>query len=261
MRLILKAFLAIIFVTVAAFVALRWATAPLEWQQSFDDEQCCVDITHAGGLLNGVAYTNSLEALEANYAAGRRIFEIDLIETSDGEIVLGHDWDDFEGEAQTLDIYRGANPDLTLMTFSEFAEWVSTDCVGCRIVTDTKLSFTDFIELYQEVAPKEAQAQSYVLQLYGPEDMALVAAELPSQPTILTTYLLDDFPPDLLAAAAADSNLIAITMPVDRVPTNAASVREATGKPVYTHGPPWLMGSVTALMLGRLFGVTGFYRD
>ncbi|MEM1160411.1 MAG: hypothetical protein AAGJ28_05720, partial [Pseudomonadota bacterium] len=64
------------------------ATPPLLWQQDLDAEDCCIDITHAGGLLNEVPYTNSLEALRANYAAGRRVFEVDLIETADGQTIL-----------------------------------------------------------------------------------------------------------------------------------------------------------------------------
>jgi glycerophosphoryl diester phosphodiesterase len=35
-------------------------------------------IAHAGGAINQQTYTNSLEALNANYAKGFRFFEIDL---------------------------------------------------------------------------------------------------------------------------------------------------------------------------------------
>lgn len=261
MRLVFKAIWVTIFALIAAISALRWATAPLDWQQSFDVEHCCVDIAHAGGLLNGVAYTNSREALEANFAAGRRIFEIDLIETSDAQIVLGHDWDDFEGKAPTLATYRQANPELTLMTFVEFAAWAENTCIDCKIVTDTKMPLQDFLDLYQQVIPQPVQTGAYVLQTYGAADLDLVTKTMPSQPIILTTYLLDDLSDALLSNAAAEPNLIAITMPADRALTQAADVAAATGKPVFTHGPPWLMRSVLALKLGRAVGVTGFYRD
>ena len=49
-------------------------------------------IAHAGGQFNGATYTNSLEALDRNYGAGFRAFEIDLSFTSDGELVCLHDW-------------------------------------------------------------------------------------------------------------------------------------------------------------------------
>jgi glycerophosphoryl diester phosphodiesterase len=70
---------------------LRWATPTLEWRPDFAGEGCCVDITHAGGLLNDEAYTHSLVALNQNYHVGRQIFEIDLALTADDHIVLAHD--------------------------------------------------------------------------------------------------------------------------------------------------------------------------
>ncbi|MBC7000037.1 hypothetical protein [Cytophaga sp. FL35] len=61
-------------------------------------------IAHAGGEINEVRYTNTKEALDANYKKGFRLFELDIIETSDGEWVAAHDWEmwsrftDYSGE-------------------------------------------------------------------------------------------------------------------------------------------------------------------
>lgn len=49
-------------------------------------------IAHAGGEVNGVKSTNSLQALNQNYKKGFRLFELDIIETSDGKLVAAHDW-------------------------------------------------------------------------------------------------------------------------------------------------------------------------
>ena len=49
-------------------------------------------IAHAGGEVNGVKSTNSKQALDANYKKGFRLFELDIIETSDGKLVAAHDW-------------------------------------------------------------------------------------------------------------------------------------------------------------------------
>ncbi|MCW5514657.1 hypothetical protein [Muriicola sp. Z0-33] len=49
-------------------------------------------IAHAAGEINGVKSTNSLEALDSNYKKGFRLFELDIIETSDGKYVAAHDW-------------------------------------------------------------------------------------------------------------------------------------------------------------------------
>lgn len=53
-------------------------------------------IGHAFGIIDGIDYTNSLEAFYAAYNRGVRIFEVDLQMTSDGKLVLIHDWELFQ---------------------------------------------------------------------------------------------------------------------------------------------------------------------
>ncbi len=50
-------------------------------------------IAHAGGEIENIKYTNSLEALDNSYSKGFRLFELDIIETSDGKLVAAHDWE------------------------------------------------------------------------------------------------------------------------------------------------------------------------
>lgn len=49
-------------------------------------------IIHAMGLIDGSAYTNSLEAFQAHYENGQRYFETDFSVTSDDQLVARHDW-------------------------------------------------------------------------------------------------------------------------------------------------------------------------
>lgn len=55
---------------------------------------CHAPVAHALGAIDGVAYTNSLEAFAASYSKGFRVFEVDLARTRDGSIVAMHDWQD-----------------------------------------------------------------------------------------------------------------------------------------------------------------------
>ncbi|MDN5210840.1 sulfatase-like hydrolase/transferase [Fulvivirgaceae bacterium BMA12] len=61
-------------------------------------------IAHAGGMIDGKRYTNSLEALNLFYSKGFRLFELDIIKTTDGHYVAAHDWESwskmvgYEGE-------------------------------------------------------------------------------------------------------------------------------------------------------------------
>lgn len=57
-------------------------------------------ICHAGGMTEqGDIQTNSLEALTYNYEQGHRVFEVDMQMTSDGVMVLRHDWSSDLGQA------------------------------------------------------------------------------------------------------------------------------------------------------------------
>ena len=48
-------------------------------------------IAHAGGAIDGELYTNCLEALDLSYSKGCKLFELDLVLTTDGKIVAQHD--------------------------------------------------------------------------------------------------------------------------------------------------------------------------
>jgi len=69
-------------------------------------------IAHAGGEIEGLKYTNSLEALNDNYEQGFRLFELDISETKDGHFVATHDWDYWKKETN----YQGEVP----VSLSEF---------------------------------------------------------------------------------------------------------------------------------------------
>ena len=49
-------------------------------------------VAHAGGGIEGEQFTNSLDALEFNYSKGIRVFEVDLIFSSDCKLICRHDW-------------------------------------------------------------------------------------------------------------------------------------------------------------------------
>ncbi|MCU7835971.1 MAG: sulfatase-like hydrolase/transferase [gamma proteobacterium symbiont of Taylorina sp.] len=63
-------------------------------------------IAHAGGSIDNYKYTNSLEALNFNYKNGFRLFELDIIKTSDNIYVAAHDWDHWS----KITDYRGSLP-------------------------------------------------------------------------------------------------------------------------------------------------------
>ena len=63
-------------------------------------------IAHAGGAIDGHKYTNSLEAMNLSYKNGFRLFELDIIKTSDNVYVAAHDWKHWSGQTG----YKGKVP-------------------------------------------------------------------------------------------------------------------------------------------------------
>lgn len=53
-------------------------------------------IAHAGGSINGITRTNSLEVLNHNDQLGFKIFELDILKTSDNVYVAAHDWESWK---------------------------------------------------------------------------------------------------------------------------------------------------------------------
>lgn len=107
-------------------------------------------VVHALGSIDGVAYTNAKEALEYSYQDGTRLFECDLIMTSDGQIVACHDWDFWNRETYqedsadenyipTLDVFmsRKIMGKYTPMSGDDIVQFLR-DHPDTYFITDTK---------------------------------------------------------------------------------------------------------------------------
>lgn len=76
-------------------------------------------IMHAGGSIDGYSYTNSYDALNANYKTGNRIFEIDLNYTSDKHLVLVHGWEEKDYNNKLSLPYNKNNAVMDYQTFKK----------------------------------------------------------------------------------------------------------------------------------------------
>ena len=75
-------------------------------EKSFTD----IFIAHAGGAIEDFIYTNSLEALNLSYSKGCKLFELDVIETSDEKLVAAHNWKHYK----SITSYSGTVDDAPL---------------------------------------------------------------------------------------------------------------------------------------------------
>lgn len=113
-------------------------------------------VAHAGGAVHGLAYTNSRDALDEHYASGYRVFELDFNWTSDGKLVVTHDWIHTSllfGVAPHVFTYSefvsGSRRDgLHQMTFEDLRQWLHAHR-DAFVVTDTKDDNFQFLKYLQ----------------------------------------------------------------------------------------------------------------
>ncbi len=72
-------------------------------------------IAHAGGMIDYRTYTNCLEAMNLAYENGFKLFELDILKTSDDRYVCAHDWEGWKRKAG----YEGTVP-VDLATFLKY---------------------------------------------------------------------------------------------------------------------------------------------
>lgn len=126
-------------------------------------------IAHAGGKIDGHAYTNTKNALDANYKKGFRLFELDIIYTADHKPVAAHDWNMWSRFTE----YKGDLPP-TLETFKKhniYGDYITLDMEGINewfaahpdaiLVTDKVNDPVDFANAFVD-------KQRLIMELFSP---------------------------------------------------------------------------------------------
>lgn len=140
-------------------------------------------ILHALGGIDGTyAYTNSIDALRANYENGYRLFEADVSFTSDHHLVLAHsardniwkkvDWEkrlgqpyDPEHPLATLDAFQSftIQERFQATTFAQLLDFMETHPDMFVMVDAGNRSYDDTVAFYQAIVD-EADGRDAVLQ-------------------------------------------------------------------------------------------------
>lgn len=90
-------------------------------------------VMHAGGYYNNESYRNQKEAFNYNLARDKKYFEIDYINTADGQLVAMHSWDGF------LKRFYGKD-DFVIGKALDYNEFMSLKSVNDYSQFDAKLS-------------------------------------------------------------------------------------------------------------------------
>ncbi|WP_340026056.1 phosphatidylinositol-specific phospholipase C/glycerophosphodiester phosphodiesterase family protein [Paenibacillus sp. FSL K6-1096] len=234
-------------------------------------------IAHAMGGINNKAYTNTQDAFIANYEQGTRIFEADLLLTSDDQLVARHEWTtgmskklgqqevlppDKQGDVLTHEEVMNS-PVLELYSPLDIEKIVELMEVypDAYVVTDTKElepeQVTKQFELIVEAAQKKDPAllQRIVPQIYSREMLGVVKKVYDFPEMIFTLYQTQDS--DEVILEFVKQTGVDITMPIDRATKSFVRQLKKAGARVYVHT---VNDEKEIVKLSRL-GVDGFYTD
>jgi glycerophosphoryl diester phosphodiesterase len=114
-------------------------------------------IAHAGGAVQGNSYTNSLEALNASYKKGFRLFELDIIKTSDGEFVAAHDWNIWQEQTG----YQGITP-VSLEVFNSYKILKDYNSLDMQAINTWFSSHKDALLITDKTRDIEQFANSFI---------------------------------------------------------------------------------------------------
>ncbi len=160
-------------------------------------------IKHALGSIDGKTGTNTISALQENYLAGERLFEVDLNVTSDGEVVLHHDWE--ESGQHYLQFLNGIPSHEEFKQNYKYYKYPASDLkdlisymdnhVDAMFVIDTK--YTDEIPMESIIEKMVAYATEHhkldvldrmIIQFYSEEQYANLKAIHPFKHYMYSLY-------------------------------------------------------------------------
>jgi glycerophosphoryl diester phosphodiesterase len=219
-------------------------------------------IAHAGGGVAGVTYSNSREALDHSYGKGLRLFEIDLSWTTDGHLVMVHDWQDSSRDwfpdvktPLPLEEFKASKmtDGLTQMTLEDLYAWLETH-EDAYVVTDVKTRNLDALRVIAETAG-ELEAR-FIPQIYDFSEFA-PARGLGFEDVIFTVYRSKSTPLEVFSFGMSNE-LFAVTLPEEwALALPLARLFEINGVFVYAH----TVNSLDIWRELRAAGVSGIYTD
>ncbi|GEM_PF-717386 len=232
-------------------------------------------VAHALGCVDGRCETNSYEALELTYSRGQRVFEVDLVLTSDGYLVARHDFAD--DSYYTLEQKKPEDPVMSLeaflsapikglytpITIKDISEFMASH-EDTFFVTDTKFTDTETVrkqfEQICEAMEYDSRLDRIIVQIYNYEMYDTVSSVYPFKNYIFTVYQIN--PNDLdyneLGKFCAERGIAVVTMPEARANAEVTSLLHSYGLRVYVH----TINRITTMGTMLMYGVCdGFYSD
>ncbi len=236
----------------------------------------CTLIAHALGQIDGRTETNSLEAFLSSYESGIRAFEADFQMTSDGVLVVRHDFEQVsywnleqvvDEEAIVMDSARyvtekinhkytplTAEDLLTLLMEREDA-YLITDSKEVDKVTVTA-QFTALVDIAEKLGCPEV-LDRVVVQIYNQEMLDVVREVYPFEHWIFTLYMLTNPDLDEIGTFCVEEGIDVVTMDSSVFTTAKAAILNGYDLKIYVH----TLNRLDEIYAARLNGGYGVYSD
>ncbi len=199
-------------------------------------------VAHAGGGIQGYAYTNSYDALDLNIAKGFEYFEIDISFTKDNKLVCLHDWThSFErsfgfstNEKVMLHEFKNLVSEKSKFrkcTVDGLVAWLE-DNPSAHIVTDVK---EDNFKALQQIAKEVPNYSGRIIpQVYDPNNFIKIK-NLGYDQIIWTLYRYQGDNKSVLEWVDTFKGAFAVTLPKHRAVTSLPKDLQEKGVPSYVH--------------------------
>lgn len=222
-------------------------------------------ITHAAGGLNGVPYTNSVEALDNSLKHKKKLIEMDFIFTSDNVLVGRHGWESNNNIPQTYDQYintptPGGNTGISAVdVINKLAEQKNT-----YLIVDTREE--DVVKTYKEIYDicikynHKDFLKRIVPQFYSQSEFKQIKSVYKWKDYIFTLYKLKpkkDSEFKSIATFCKRNKVKVVTMPKAKVTKKRVKILKSKGLYVFTH----TVNSEKEFRNYKKAGVKGIYTD
>ncbi|MBE0339356.1 phosphatidylinositol-specific phospholipase C/glycerophosphodiester phosphodiesterase family protein [Paenibacillus sp. 23TSA30-6] len=235
-------------------------------------------ISHAMGAVDGLAYTNAREAFMNNYKKGSRVFEVDLMFTSDGHLVARHEWTESFTEQMQQEQAVGKEQGGKPWSYEQFkntpiygsytpVDWndvldLLEKYPDAYVVTDTKEQDPAqikqlFAQLTRQTQEKNPELLSRIVpQIYDEEMLRTLRSIYPYTSIIYTLYATEDTD-DQIIRFVQQNDITAVTLPENRVSGALVESLRQAGAVCYVNTINDLKDAADYEQMG----VRGFYTD
>ena len=221
-------------------------------------------VAHAGGNIDGVQGTDTIEAVEVNYNLGHRVFELDFNLTSDNVLAGIHDWG-AKNIAPTWQEFasKKISGHYTPTTYEMFLRFLSTH-KDAYMVTDTKsydlpeAEIAKQFQLMYDIAMRvdPSVLDRIVVQVYN-QPMYYRINKIYKYPNILyTLYETPDTEAQVLDFVERE-RIPVVVMPPERANRQFLDNLLALGERVYLH----TLNDLDEVRQWQKKGVWGVYTD